>query len=254
METSSMKLSDKPTLDKLSPNVGNNFFRAPEMSGDIYDNKVDLYSAGIVLYMLSCYLEAVLKVTDVKQCQWEAMWKEEIFALRAGKRDKTNLCHQDQLLIKLLDDLLKPVPAERPSARDALERFSMTEQADGVNAAASSPTSRTKFWVKKDDDESYNRCRFPAEDQSLAGLKEAIQTCPSVGIAKENQLIQQAICDPNGKIVDLVNVTSDADVDEMFESAEEAGRKVKLIVSNKDKPGAEISEQCSSTGEAMEPL
>ena len=54
---SSASLTVKPELDKLSPNVGNWLMRAPELSTPHYDYKVDLYSAGIVLYLLCRYVE-----------------------------------------------------------------------------------------------------------------------------------------------------------------------------------------------------
>ena len=65
---SSASLTVEPQLDKLSPNVGNLLFRAPELSTPHYDYKVDLYSAGIVLYLLCLYVE--------NASQWEPEIKE----------------------------------------------------------------------------------------------------------------------------------------------------------------------------------
>ena len=215
---SSTFLTVGPKLDELSSDIGNELFRAPELSTPYYDYKVDLYSAGIVLYFLCRYLE------NTKQ------WRDEIKQLRGGNRNRDHLCHMDEMLIQLLDNLLKPNPAERPSAREALDKFPLNET-DGLNSTTSK--SSVNFLAKKEGADAYNRCCAP--DDSLLEVMVAVEN--GTGITKENQFLRQESIVDGEKI--LVNLNCDKDVKEMFKSAEKADSKVKLIVSEKPSPGME---------------
>ena len=215
---SSTFLTVKPKLDELSSDIGNELFRAPELSTPYYDYKVDLYSAGIVLYFLCRYLE------NTKQ------WTDEIKQLRSGNRNRDHLCHMDEMLAQLLDNLLKPIPAERPSAREALDKFPLNET-DGLNSTTSK--SSVNFLAKKEGADAYNRCCAP--DDSLLEVMVAVEN--GTGITKENQFLRQESIVDGEKI--LVNLNCDKDVKEMFKSAEKADSKVKLIVSEKPSPGME---------------
>ena len=101
-------LTDGVELEKLSPDVGNKQFSAPELKTKCYDYKVDLYSAGIVLYFLSRYL-------GEKQ-----QWCDEITAFKKGERPSEVLCHQDDKHLVYLIQLLMKRRENRPTAKEAL--------------------------------------------------------------------------------------------------------------------------------------
>ena len=121
LDQPSLTVSDPPN-EALSV-VGNELYRAPEMeretdpvSGSLmnpkYDYKVDLYSAGLVLYRLCRIYESDAAIIN----ELESIQKR-------GLVDKHKLSHNSNFLHQLLDDLLKRNPEERLSASQALARF-----------------------------------------------------------------------------------------------------------------------------------
>ena len=218
---SSASLTVEPQLDKLSPNVGNLLFRAPELSTPHYDYKVDLYSAGIVLYLLCRYVEDA------------SHWEREIKELIADPSSKlSDLYHKDEMLFQLLNGLLKRNPDERLSALKALDTFFPQNETDGLNVATSK--SSVTFLAKKEGEDEYNRCRC-TPDQSLLGIKIAVES--GTGIRREDQVLRQETV-VNGNEI-LVKLNCDRDVKAMFKSAEKADCKVTLIVSLKPLPAME---------------
>ncbi len=211
----SPSLTDTPKLQSLSSGVGNELFRAPELATEHYDYKVDLYSAGIVLYFLGRYLE------DKKQ------WKSEFRALRNEGVRREQLYHQDdEMLFSLISSLLQEDPEKRPSAEEAL-------QLPWKNTQYKKPTESTvtdgkpeakQFLVKKDGEVAFKRC-FTNHD-SILSLKEGIEDC--TGINPESQELHQKTTIEGEK--ELIEITSDLDVRCMFQSAEKAGKKVRIIV------------------------
>jgi serine/threonine protein kinase len=208
----SARLTVVPTLEKLSPGVGNELFRAPELSTEKYDFKVDVYSSGIVLYLLDCYLPNKDQLRD------------EILALREGKRNAVHLYHKDdQRLVKLIDELLEKESTRRPTAAEALQH--MQRETDHGSEIPSEPTTK-KFFVKKRDDVTLYRC---SSSDTLSSMQDAIRGHRCVGIEKDAQILEQEKTIENEKR--LVGITSDQDVREMFQSAEEQGKKVIVVVS-----------------------
>ena len=133
LDQPSLTVSDPP--EEVLSAVGNEHYQAPEMrqkknpgysgagSGTDdtepielnYDFKVDLYSAGLVLYRMCRYFENGFVI------------KSELESIqRKGLVDKSKLAHCDAFLDQLLDDLLKQNPEERLSASQALKRFENT--------------------------------------------------------------------------------------------------------------------------------
>ena len=93
----------------LSPNVGNKLFGAPEALTEEYDCKVDVYSSGLILYLLNCYLPN------------RNLQRNEILALRERQRNAGDLYHQDdQTIINLMEWVLHEEPNARPTAAEAL--------------------------------------------------------------------------------------------------------------------------------------
>jgi serine/threonine protein kinase len=217
----SPSLTEAPKLQRLSSGIGNELFRAPELATEHYDYKVDLYSAGIVLYFLSRYLE------DKRQ------WKSEILALKNGERDREHLSHRDdKTLFSLITSLLEEDPKKRPSAEEALKiPWASTE-----NIQSGKPTESTvpdgkqnakKLIYIKIDGEVARLKRCVVNDDTFFGLKAGIESC--TGINAECQDLHQETT-INGK-EEQIEIVSDLDVVCMFQSAEEAGKKVVIIVS-----------------------
>ena len=210
----SPSLTNAPKLQKLSSGVGNELFRAPELETDDYDYKVDLYSAGIVLYFLSRYLE------NKKQ------WREEILALKNGERDRQHLYHQDdEILFDLFERLLRKDPSTRPSAQEALiimqsPKPTKETMTDGKNRARN-------FFVKKDGETALRRCL--TNKDNFDSLQERVQCC--LGINPEFQELHQETT-INGK-EETIKILTDFDVRAMFQSAEKDGKKVIINVSEK---------------------
>ena len=225
---SSASLTVKPKLDKLSSNVGHWLYRAPELSTPHYDYKVDLYSAGIVLYLLCRYVEDA------------SHWEREIKELIADPSSKlSDLYHKDEMLFQLLNGLLKRNPDERLSARKALDTFFPQNETDGFNVATSK--SSVNFFAKAEGEDEYNRCHC-TPDQSLLGIKIVVEN--TIGIRREDQVLRQVYIDANGE-KDLVKINCDKDVKAMFESAGKVDCKVKLIVS--EKPPTAMEDEAFTT-------
>ena len=121
LDQPSLTLSDPP--DEVLSVVGNKLYRAPKMEPETdpvsgspmdpqYDYKVDLYSAGLVLYRLCrIYKSAAAIINELESIR------------NHGLVDKHKLSHNSNFLHQLLDDLLKRNPEERLSASQALARF-----------------------------------------------------------------------------------------------------------------------------------
>ena len=111
-------LSDQATLEKLWPKPKRALYQAPELLADKkHCEKADLYSAGIVLYLLASNPE--------ERKSWP---NDEVLALREGKRNRTHLCHNNMVLHELLfsmesRSLLHSDPKCRPSAKEALRKL-----------------------------------------------------------------------------------------------------------------------------------
>ena len=217
----SMSLTDAPKLQKLSTNVGNQLFRAPELANEHYDYKVDLYSAGIVLYFLSRYLE------DKKQ------WRADILALTKGERGQDDMCHQDdQTLFYLFSSLLQKDPNNRLDADEAL-KIALAWK----NFRSDKPTGSTvtdgkiqekKFFVKVDGEAALKR-RL-TNDDTLQSLQEVIAECTGIE-AEFQELKQKTRINDEEQVIDI---ESDQDVRCMFESAKKVGKDVVIVVSEND--------------------
>ena len=200
----SLPFTVSPQLPALSPKIGQTLFRAPELATGYYDYKVDLFSAGIVLYFLSRYLPD------------KSQWTDEIQELRNNNRGLQHLSHKENMLITLIDHLTRENPNERPTADTALKYMrgeikNLTEK---------------KFLVKKQGDETYYRCT--AADNSLENLQTAIQDHCHIVTEANVQTLKQKKFNEKEKI--LIGITSDEDVKEMFHTAERLGEKVRVVV------------------------
>ncbi|XP_028403129.1 interferon-induced, double-stranded RNA-activated protein kinase-like [Dendronephthya gigantea] len=200
----SLVLTVDPEMPELTPNVGHKLFRAPELATKNYDYKVDLFSAGIVLYFLSRYLPT------------KSQWPDEIKELRNGNRGPQHLSHKDEVLANLIDRLMKEKPDKRPTADMALKYI----QGESKNL------TEKEFLVRKKGHETYYRCTTP--DASLESLKTAIQEHSHIAIQADAQTLEHETTNRNRNV--NVGITSDKDARDIFASAERDGEKVSIVV------------------------
>ena len=96
----------------LSGIVGTSIYCSPEVIDDLYDEKSDEWSCGVLMYILLCGEPPFVGETD-----------EEIFAnVKKGKLsfDKPEFRNVSENCIKLIKRLLEPNPKKRIKASDAL--------------------------------------------------------------------------------------------------------------------------------------
>ena len=238
LNAESLTLTDGVELEKLSPKVGNKPFRAPELKTGCYDYKVDLYSAGIMLYFLSRYLKE------------KVQWNDEITAFKEGKRRSDVLCHQDDNHLVYLIQLLMEKRENRPTAKEALkiadklgecaqepvESQVLVKPDVHAQSAVDGKSNEKKFFIKKTGDTCWNRCQIEDDTLNLSSLKAAIERPLQV---KVQSLWQTTLEDVKEK---RINITSDDNVHEMFLSAEKAEERIYIFVSEK-KSASEHSEE-----------
>ncbi len=249
----SPSLTEASKMEKLSPHVGNKLFRAPELDTQYYDHKVDLYSAGIVLYFLSRYLAV------------KGQWKKEIKAFRDGKRRSEDLFHQDDKNLVRLIQLLMQERGKRPTAKEALkiaeklaESKKLAESQEPVESQILVEPKKVPFFVRKDSERAADRWSIKNDNLTLSGLKTEIERC--TGVKNESQVLYQktSICGET-----LINITSDEIVRSIFEAEEpvviiasdstDAGnREVKNFRVRKN--GESASKRCSTKDNTLSSL
>ena len=314
-ESSTLTLTDGVNLEslKLSLDVGNELFRAPELfttpdhGTPCYDYKVDLYSAGIVLYFISRYLRE------------KEEWNDEIIAFKKGKRRSEVLGHQDDKHLVHLIQLLMKKPENRPTAKKALEiagklgKYSqepaessqepvessqepvessqepvessqepvessqepvessqepvessqepvessqepvessqepvesqvLVEPEENAESTVDGKSNRKNFFIKKKGDTNWNRCGIEDDILNLPSLKAAIEHRIQVKVKSLCQTMPQ---DGTEKVI---NITSDEDVQQMFQSADKKRKQIYIIVSEK-KSASEHSTEATASEE-----
>ena len=196
----SFALTVAPKLPGIS-NVQNKLFMAPELEKGYYDYKVDLYSAGTVLYLLS------RNFPDKKQ------WPDEIREYRNGNRGQY-LSRQDDMLINLIDCLMKKDPDERPTADQALKYV----------RGDSRYLNGKEFLVTQEGHETYYHCK--TTDNTLESLKNAIKEY--IIIQDDVHILKQETTSPNTNEID--KIASDKDVQKIFAVAEKHWEGVSIVV------------------------
>ncbi len=213
----SPSLTEASQMEELSPDVGNKLFRAPELDTQYYDYKVDLYSAGIVLYFLSRHLEV------------KGQWPDEIKAFKDGERRSEDLFHQDDKHLVRLIWLLMREREKRPTAEEALKiAEKLAESQERVESQILVQSKKAQFLVRKDSERATDQWSIKNDNLTLSSLKTEIEKC--TGVKNESQVLYQktSICGET-----LINITSDEIVRSIFEAEE----PVVIIVSDSTDAG-----------------
>ncbi len=204
--------SIKPKFERLTP-LGeicdiSVAYTAPEIKEkQPYDFKVDVYSAGVVLYFISRY----------PVIQDHSSLKSEVKAVTEGQLEYTH--HKDdEKLRTLIYHLLQKDPSKRPSIHHAKEYMFPTEK----------PT--IEFFARKEDEDDYSRCRL--KELTLSALIEAVKSGTGSGVKTDGKNLRE-VCkvDEEKK---RAYIKCDDDVRAMFhERAASNKRDVEVIVLKK---------------------
>ena len=169
-----------------------------------YDFKVDVYSAGVVLYFISCY-----PVQDLPTLN------SEVKAITEGKREvKESIYHKDdKKLLILIRSLLQKNPDTRPSVHQAKE-FMFPSEVPSI----------TEFYARKDDESDLNRCRL--NEFTLSAMNKAVELKVDVKTELQNLKEESMV---NG-VKRRVKIRDDDDVKDMFHIAASKKRDVEVVV------------------------
>ena len=203
-----------PQFDQCTPACARgSIYSAPELFTTAYDEKVDLYSAGAVLYFVSRYPEE------------KAEWITELNNLIQGKVDinESSVYKDDKKLCSLIKDLRRRNPNERPSASDA-KKYMFPEAKDSTDG---NKAQKIKFFARKEK-EDLRTCSL--SELTFSTLKAEVErrTC-----VKASQLRQEDMI--NGEKMRIV-IEDDEDVENIFENAAQKaqeGRYVVVVVTEK---------------------
>lgn len=207
---------------KLSA-VGNIYYRAPEMNTGNYDNKVDMYSAGIVLYLLCCNFDNEnLVIGEISALRKEA---EE------GRVSEARLSgHGDKSLHEVFRGLLNQNPGDRLSAKGALEKFKHIKAVSGS----------CKVILRKEGESDFVSLRGTSIFSPLSDIKRAAQEVTGID-ADSQDLVQESYDEKDQSYTHKIR--DEADWRSRAESAKEKGlKKMKLIVRCCDKLEKGMSE------------
>jgi serine/threonine protein kinase len=197
--------------EELTPFACDALHTAPELNTKTYDFKVDVYSAGMVLYFISCF--PVLESSELK---------EEIKAIRRGERD-INKCiyhKDDEKLSSLIKQMIQENPNERPSASEA-KKYMFPEAKDSTDGKKA---QTIKFFARKKN-EDLRTCSL--SELTFSALKAEVERRTRTNAS---QLRQEDTI--NGEKMRIV-IENDEDVENIFENAAQKGRDVVVVVTEK---------------------
>jgi serine/threonine protein kinase len=179
----------------------------------IYDFKVDLYSAGLVLYRMCRYfVNGFVIKSELERIQHN------------GSIDKNKLSHQDDILHQLLDGLLKRNPEERLSASQALACFEIPSGQLPPHCLSETDGPRTpKVLARKSSSSSYFRVH--SHD---ARSYDTLLTC-----LIEDLKINDIECFNIIEESDWQIIKNSTDWEILLSSANRRNHKVKLVVEPK---------------------
>ena len=221
------KLTPLGKEDQQNPSkTAKDLFLAPEIKTHTYDCKVDVYSAGVVLYFIC--RQSVVSSDD---------FNNELEQIIEGKLDvKTHIHHKDdEKLCNVLKALLVHQPSERPTAGEVKEY--MFSKRDAPLTA--------KLLARKDDEEDLTPCKL--NKLTISALREAIES--GIGVALTDRQVLRQEREVNGQIR-YIKILHDEYVRQMFREA--AANRREVVVLFRENPGENVQiGQISSEDQAM---
>ncbi|CAL1189967.1 unnamed protein product [Candida parapsilosis] len=150
----------------LSTVVGTVFYTAPEVSSGNYDEKVDLFSLGVIFFEM-CYplatgMERALTLNKLRQREYPENWK--------GNQEK-QIVHQ----------LLDPDPKARPGASELLQsgRLPVEHQDQVIKEALKSLADPASPWQQQVREALFHQPYSLAKDLLYDGGRETINSSTS---------------------------------------------------------------------------
>ena len=196
-----------PQHEQCTPSKRYGLYSAPELFFTTYDYKVDIYSAGIVLYFLSLYPEG------------KSEWVTELSDL---KQDKVNiqerLAYENNHLPTLIKDMVQTNPDRRPDAREAKKRM-FPEERDLTDA---NEIQKSKFYVRKENEKDLRMCYL--SNRKFSALKAEVER--RTGITQDTLRREDMV---NGEKT-LIIIEDDESVEDAFRDAEQRSCDVAMVV------------------------
>ena len=198
--------TNQAKYEKLTPIEWKTSYTAPELDTNTYDFKVDIYSAGMILYFISRY-----------PIQKHSILKEEVEAFKQGKFDINDHTYfkDDKKLIILIKEMLKD-KEERPTAKQAKDYMFPEAQRPNI-----------EFFVRKGTNKDSHLCSF--NEFTISALKTAIEDRTRVR-ANRQKIIHERM---NGDERMTMFIEKDEEVKFVFRNAAldaKQDRYVQLIV------------------------
>jgi serine/threonine protein kinase len=202
-----------PKLEKVSQFSRNGYFRAPELSTETYDFKVDVYSAGLVLYFISRYLEDPGK------------WPDEMTGLKEGNFDpEERISHNDDKKLSLLiKNLIQVNSKDRLSARDA-RQYMFPTQPNSTDAKPKESIPMAEFLARKENEQDFSQCCL--DKFTMSAMNAAVER--RTGIKTDRQVLREER-NVEGEIR-RIKIDDDEDVQNIFKIAAQKGREVVVVV------------------------
>ena len=203
-------------LTPLGKEDQQNHLLAPEIKTNTYDFRVDVYSAGVVLYFICRY---PIVSTDVLNNELEQIIK--------GKFDvRTHIHHKDdEKLCNVLNALLQHEPSKRPSA--GIVKEYMFSKRDAPPTAVS--RMKAVSFIAKDNQEKSRLCSL--NEFTLSALKAEIQD--RMQVAADRQILRHEVM-IHGREKIYNEVEDDTDVDNIFTDALQKNNYAVIIVTERD--------------------
>ncbi|KAJ4455189.1 putative eIF-2-alpha kinase GCN2 [Paratrimastix pyriformis] len=203
------KRADLPSGPERTSKVGTFFYRAPELDQNAYDEKVDMFSLGIILF--ECWYHP-FETQSERSRVLMALRRDLTFPEEFTRLHMTRQC-------ELIRWLLDPDPAKRPTARQLLrdQRMPLQVQDDAMLMALRSATDphtpyhrelMQMLFVKSEDvlgpEPPVSRVPHPSSDSSASrSLSALITTAHAVCRAHAATFLPAGLLEPKSSATAL---------------------------------------------------
>jgi serine/threonine protein kinase len=209
--------------ENLTP-IGDAPYKAPELKTNTYDFKVDVYSAGIVLYFISRYpvLESSTLMSEIEATK------------RSERGINERIYHKDdEKLSSLIEKMLRDNPNERPSAGEAKEYMFPI-------------ASKTPFLARKENEQDFSQCCL--NQFTLSAITAEVER--GTRVKRGRQVLRQERMVQSEK--KRIKIEHDDDVKNIFNIAAQKEREVVVVVIEQAEDDNLEIEEFSSVETVME--